>query len=178
MRAEEMNECVMNGNGMSVCRSREEERLKMKRGRRIREDVRRRGGGRRGIPGILLLRESSLACVLLSPTLFHTGTHTHRHTLSLQCKEAEQTYVRRCFQCQLILPPPPPVLSVTSIVQGGNERLSALVLLSPAVPWLSAEPVIIKSCSFYCYRMIINPNFQFGVWRDPKMLLISQKIHH
>ncbi len=66
------------------------------------------GGGRRGIPGILLLRESSLACVLLSPTLFHTGTHTHRHTLSLQCKEAEQTYVRRCFQCQLILPPPRP----------------------------------------------------------------------
>ncbi len=45
MRAEEMNECVMNGNGTSICRSREEERLKMKRGRRIREDVRRRGGG-------------------------------------------------------------------------------------------------------------------------------------
>ncbi len=44
MRAEEMNECVMNGNGTSVCRSREEERLKMKRGRRIREDVRRGGG--------------------------------------------------------------------------------------------------------------------------------------
>ncbi|ROL49113.1 RIMS-binding protein 2 [Anabarilius grahami] len=38
MRAEEMNECVMNGNGTSVCRSREAERQKMKRGR-IREDT-------------------------------------------------------------------------------------------------------------------------------------------
>jgi len=77
MRAKEMNECVMNGNGTSVCRSREAERLKMKRGR-IREDVRRAEGDNRGMPSILLLRESSLAPSLLSPTLFHTGSHTHR----------------------------------------------------------------------------------------------------
>lgn len=52
MRAEEMNECVMNGNGTSVCRSREAERQKMKRGR-IREDVRKaraEGENRGGCP--------------------------------------------------------------------------------------------------------------------------------
>lgn len=78
MRAEEMNECVMNGNGTSVCRSREAERLKMKR-ERIREDVRkaRAEGENRGMPGILLLRESSLAPSLLSPTLFHTLTDVY-----------------------------------------------------------------------------------------------------
>lgn len=131
------------------------------------------------MPGILLLRESSLARFLLSPTLFHTGTHTHKRIRS-HCnakKESRRAY-DDAFSASSFFPP---ILSVTAIVQGGNERPSALVRLSPAVPWLSAEPVIIKSCSFYCYRMLINPNLLFGVWRDPKMLLISQKslfIHH
>lgn len=171
MRAEEMNECVMNGNGTSVCRSREVERLKMKRGK-IREDVRtgRAEGDARysASEGVLVF--------LMSPTLFHTGTHTRRriHSHCNAKKQSRHAY-EDAFSASSFFPP---ILSVTAIVQGGNERPSALVRLSPAVPWLSAEPLIVKSCSFYCCRMLINPNVLFGVERPEDAFNISKiKLH-
>lgn len=115
------------------------------------------------MPGILLLRESSLARFLLSPTLLHTGTHTHRRIRShFNAKKQSRRAYEDAFSASSFVSP---ILSATAIVQGGNERPSALVQLSPALPWLSAEPVIINSCSFYCYRMLIKPNVLFGVER-------------
>ncbi len=78
MRAEEMNECVMNGNGTSVCRSREEERLKMKKGRRIREDV-RRGGGGGGVEGDARYSASEGVLACLCFTVSHIISHRHTH---------------------------------------------------------------------------------------------------
>lgn len=109
------------------------------------------------MPGILLLRESSLARFLLSPTLLHTGTHTHRRIRShFNAKKQSRRAYEDAFSASSFFPP---ILSVTAFVQGGNERPSALARLSPAMPWLSAEPVIVNSCSFYCYRVYrVNAN--------------------
>lgn len=118
------------------------------------------------MPGILLLRESSLAPSLRSPTLFHTGSHTHRriHACHNAKKQSRHAYEDAFSASSFFFPP---ILSLTAIVQGGNERPSALLWLSPAVPWLSAKPVIINSCRFYWYRMLINPNVLIGVERRP-----------
>lgn len=64
-----MNECMMNGNGLSVCRSREAERVEIKR-----ESERIwRMGGMRGMPGILLLKG---VLTLFLPLHTHTDVYT------------------------------------------------------------------------------------------------------
>lgn len=105
------------------------------------------GGEQRGMPGILLLRESSLAPSLLSPSLFPTDSHTHRriHTHWNAKKQSRHVY-EDAFNASSFFPL---MWSVTAIVQGGNERPATLVWLSPAVLWLSAKPVIINGCKFY-----------------------------
>lgn len=78
-----------------VCRSREAERLKMKRGR-IREDVRkaRAEGGEQG-DARYSASEGVLACSFftVSHIISHWLTHSQTYTRLSQCQEAEQTCI-------------------------------------------------------------------------------------
>lgn len=135
----------------------ESERMWERRGRRGRTEGDARYSASEGV----------LACSFFTASLIISHRHTHRriHTRCNAKKQSRHAY-EDAFNASSFFPP---ILSVTAIVQGRNERPSALVWLSPGVPWLSVEPVIINSCRFYWYRMLINPNVLFGVERpvDP-----------